>query len=86
MTISQTWMPLLVSAIRDAVVYNEGLLRSETLRNRSDYEEHLMVLTQFFEHVKEEYRKVEREVGVSLADILHDDGESAPPTPLPPRE
>jgi hypothetical protein len=79
MIISQTWMPLLVSAIRDAVVYNEGLLRSETLRNRSDYEEHLMVLMQFFEQVKEEYRKVESEVGVSLADILHDDGESTPP-------
>lgn len=86
MIISQTWMPLLVSAIRDAAIYNEGLLRSETLRNRSDYEEHLMVLMQFFEQVKEEYRKVEREVGVSLADILHDDGESTPPTQLPPRE
>ena len=77
MIISETWMPLLVSALRDAVTYNEGLLRSETLRDRSDYEEHLMVLMQLFEHVKEEYRKVEGRVGLPLADILHEGGDAA---------
>jgi len=80
--VSETWMPLLVSALRDAVEYNEGLLRSETLRDRSDYEEHLMVLMQLFEHVKEEYRKVEAQVGLPLADILHQKGDPAGVTRL----
>lgn len=83
MNVSTTWMPLLVSALRDAVVYNEGLLRSETLRDRSDYEEHYTVLMEFYEHVKEEYRKVEHEVGIPLGDILHKDGESAPVVQVP---
>lgn len=82
MIISDTWMPLLVSALRDAVTYNEGLLRSETLRDRSDYEEHLMVLMQLFEHVKEEYRKIEDRLGLPLAEILHEGGNATPVEPL----
>jgi hypothetical protein len=42
----------------------------------------MMVLLQLFEHVKEEYRKVEAEVGLPLADILHQKGEPAEVTPL----
>jgi hypothetical protein len=86
MIISETWMPLLVSAVRDAVVYNEGLLRSETLSDRSDYEEHHMVLLQFFEYVKEEYRKVESSIGLPLHELLHEQGQSASVAHLPPKE
>jgi hypothetical protein len=70
MNIPEPWLPLLVSSVRDAVLYHEQLLTSETLRERADYEEHYMHLTQFFEYVKTEYRKVEKEVGMPLDDIL----------------
>jgi hypothetical protein len=69
-TISNTWAPLLVSAVRDAVLYQEGLLRSETLRNRSDYEEHMVQLSQFLEYVKAEYQKVEAAAGIPLEKLL----------------
>lgn len=40
MEIPNVWAPLLVSAIRDAVLYQERLLTSEILHNRADYEEY----------------------------------------------
>ena len=64
------WAPLLVSAVRDAVLYQEQLLTSETLRNRADYEEHHLQLTQFFEFIKEEYKAVEGEAGIPLERLL----------------
>jgi hypothetical protein len=70
MDIPTRWAPLLVSGLRDAVTYNQELLRSQTLRNREDYEEHLMLLSQFYEFVKEEYRKIEGEAGIPLARLL----------------
>ena len=51
-------------------VYQEQLLTSETLRNRADYEEHHLQLTQFFEFVKEEYKLVEDEAGIPLERLL----------------
>jgi hypothetical protein len=82
--ISDTWGPLLVVAVRDAVTYNDDLLRSETLRDRSDYEEHLLELTQFFEYVKAEYRKIEDTVGTPLSELLHERGDAAVIEPLHP--
>lgn len=70
MEISNTWAPLLISAVRDAILYQESLLRSETIRDKSDYEEHHLQLTQLVEYLKEEYKKIEKEVGLSLSDIL----------------
>jgi hypothetical protein len=70
MKIADTWAPLLISSVRDAILYQEGLLRSETIRDKSDYEEYHLQLTQFFEYLKEEYKKIEGEVGISLNDIL----------------
>lgn len=70
MEIPNLWAPLLVSAVRDAVLYQEQLLKSETLRERADYEEHLAQLSQFLEYVKAEYRKVEGEVGIPLDKLL----------------
>jgi len=70
MEIPNVWASLLVSAVRDAVLYQEQLLKSETLRNRADYEEHHLQLTQFFEFVKEEYKAVEYEAGIPLEQLL----------------
>lgn len=70
MEIPNVWAPLLVSAVRDAVLFQEQLLTSETLRNRADYEEHHLQLTQFLEFIKEEYKSIEIEVGMPLDRIL----------------
>jgi len=70
MEIPNIWAPLLVSAVRDAVLYQEGLLKSETLRDRADYEEHHLQLTQFLEFIKEGYKEVESEVGIPLDKLL----------------
>lgn len=70
MEIPKSWAPMLVSAVRDAVRYNERLLTSETLRNRADHEEHLVQLTQFLEYVKDEYQTIEGDVGIPLKKLL----------------
>ena len=70
MQIPDGWASLLVSAVRDAVLYQEQLLTSETLRNRADYEEHLMHLSQFFEFVKEEYERLSPEGRIPLQKLL----------------
>jgi hypothetical protein len=70
MEISNTWAPLLISAVRDAVLYHERMLNSDTIRNRSDYEEHLVQLTQFFEYLKDQYRLIEKEAGIPLDRLL----------------
>jgi len=70
MEIPNTWSPLLVSAVRDAVLYQERLLESETLQDRADYEEHLVQLSQFLEYVKAEYKKIEGEAGIPLDKLL----------------
>jgi hypothetical protein len=70
MHISDTSAPLLISALRDAIVYHRQLLTSETLRNRWEYEEHLVELTQFFEEIKEEYKRNEAAIGLPLDELL----------------
>ncbi|BBA32000.1 uncharacterized protein sS8_0030 [Methylocaldum marinum] len=68
--ISNAAAPLLVQALRDAVRYNEELLKSETLRNRSEYEEHLVEISQFYAEVKAQYKKQESEIGIPLDEII----------------
>ena len=70
MDLPNTWAPFLISAVKDALTYHEQLLRSETLRDREDYEEHVVQLSQFFEYLKDEYRKVEDQIGISLDSLL----------------
>ncbi len=70
MQIPDGWASMLVSAVRDAVLYQEQLLTSETLRNREDYEEHLMHLSQFFEFVKEEYERLDPAGKIPLQKLL----------------
>ena len=72
MNIPKPYVPLMMSAVRDAVLYNEQLLTSDTLRNRDDYEEHLMHLSQFFEFIKEEYKAKESEYGLPLEQLIKD--------------
>ncbi|WP_166838324.1 hypothetical protein [Rheinheimera pleomorphica] len=72
MKIPKPYVPLMLSAVRDAVLYNEQLLTSETLRDRDDYEEHLMHLSQFFEFLKEEYKANENEYGLKLEQLMKD--------------
>ena len=76
MEIPHTWAPLLVSAVRDVLLYNEGLLSSQTIRNRADHEEHVMQLSQFLEYLKEQYRAVENEMGIPLNSLIGAERES----------
>ncbi|MGH1373161.1 MAG: hypothetical protein ACRBBW_14060 [Cellvibrionaceae bacterium] len=70
MEIPNTWAPMLVSSVGDAVLYHENLLKSETLRDRDDYEEHLLQLTQFLEFIKSQYKGIEVETGIPLEKLL----------------
>ena len=70
MEIPNTWAPMLVSAVRDAVLYQARLRESETLRDRADYEEHLVQLSQFLEYLNVEYKKLEDEAGIPLDKLL----------------
>ena len=70
MKIPKPYVPLMLSAVRDAVLYNEQLLNSETLRDRDDYEEHLLHLSQFLEFLKEEYKANESEYGLKLEQLI----------------
>jgi hypothetical protein len=70
MEISDTWAPLLLSAVRDAVLHNEKLLTSETLRERHDYEEHVLQLHIFLDYLKDEYKQIEAKVGLPLEKII----------------
>ncbi|WP_416760758.1 hypothetical protein ACNI65_01365 [Roseateles sp. So40a] len=69
-SIPNPYAALLISAVRDAVIYQEGLLRSETIRDRSEHEEHYVYLTEFFEFLKKEYRNQEAEIGFPLEKLL----------------
>ncbi|XPF94004.1 hypothetical protein ACM9HF_18625 [Colwellia sp. RE-S-Sl-9] len=70
MKIPKAYIPTLLSAIRDSALYNEQLLKSEKLRDRDDYEEHYVHLTQFFEYLKEEYQNNEEQYDLKLEQIL----------------
>lgn len=62
--------PMLISAVRDGLLYQDQLLKSETHRNRCDYEEHVLQLSQFLEFLKEEYKAIEGEAGIPLEKLL----------------
>ncbi|GLQ90237.1 hypothetical protein [Dyella flagellata] len=63
---------LMVSSVRDAILYRESLLPGETSPEKiRDQQEYLAQLAKLMEYVKDEYRKIESEVGVPLERILH---------------
>ncbi|MFK2892006.1 hypothetical protein ISS98_12780 [Dyella flagellata] len=62
----------MVSSVRDAILYRESLLPGETSPEKiRDQQEYLAQLAKLMEYVKDEYRKIESEVGVPLERILH---------------
>ena len=61
LTVSASHLPLLVSAIQDAIRYNEELLRSETVHDVSDHEEHLLCLENLAAWLEGEYRRLQKE-------------------------
>ena len=56
--ISEQYLMLLVSALNDAITYNEGFLSSETVKDVSDYEEHLLCLENCQSWLEEEYSRI----------------------------
>jgi hypothetical protein len=73
MKFSGTFAPLAVCAVRDAVLYHEQFLQSETLRNRADYEEYAVDLSVFLDEITHQYKKIEARVGVLLDDFFESD-------------
>jgi len=73
MKFSGTLAPLAVCAVRDAVLYHERLLQSETLRNRADYEEYAVDLSVFLDEITHRYKKIEASLGLPLGDFFESD-------------
>jgi hypothetical protein len=59
LSISKPHLALLVSAVNDAIKYNEGFLHSETIADVSDYEDHLLSLENFQSWLETEYKKIQ---------------------------
>lgn len=59
--ISEQHLMLLVSALNDAITYNEKFLNSETIDDVSDYEEHLVFLENCQGWLEREYTKAAEE-------------------------
>jgi len=59
--ISKSHLILLVSALNDAIKYNEGFLRSETIKDMSDYEEHLLCLENLQGWFEDKYKHLEKQ-------------------------
>ena len=70
MKIPPTWCPLVVSAVRDAILYQESMLRSDTVKNPEDYEEHIVQLSELLNFLKDEYKNIESEAGIPLDKLL----------------
>lgn len=70
MNISNNMAPVVVQAILDAIKFNQSLLNSETLRDIEDHEEYLMTLGTLLLHVSDEYKKVEDDIGIPLANLV----------------
>lgn len=61
LNISKPHLALLVSAVEDAIKYNAAFLNSETIKDKSDYEEHLLCLENFRAWLEGEYRRLQKE-------------------------
>ncbi|WP_338847506.1 hypothetical protein V8J88_02200 [Massilia sp. W12] len=76
--ITEKMAPLLLSAVNDAILFHENLLKSQTLQDRSDYEEHLMQLHLMLDHLKEEYKThIEPKGGLPLSRLFPPPTESS---------
>ena len=77
MNISNNMAPVVVQAILDAIKFNQALLHSETLRDVEDHEEYLMTLGLLLSHVKDEYKRVEKEAGIPLSTLVPENAENS---------
>ena len=68
--ISNAVAPLLIQALRDAIRYNEQLLKSETLKDRAEYEQYFVDVTQLYSEIKAAYKRIENEIGIKLDELL----------------
>ncbi len=59
--VSSSNLILLVSAVNDAIKYNEGFLHSETIKDVSDYEEHLLCLENLQNWLEDQYKDLEKD-------------------------
>jgi hypothetical protein len=59
--------PMLLTSVRDAMTFTEGLMSSETV---TDHEEHLVPPSSLLEFLKEEDQEIENEVGMPLEKLL----------------
>ena len=61
LNISKPYLMLLVSAVNDAIKYNKGFLRSQTIKDVSDYEDHLLCLENLQGWLEDEYKRLATE-------------------------
>lgn len=70
MNVSDTWVPLLLQAVRDAVRYRQLLLDSETARDVEDQEEGLMELGELLAYLRNEYEKNQDKFKYTASELL----------------
>ena len=70
MEIQDTWVPLLLQAVRDGIRYKEMLLKSETLKDVEDHEQNLMYLDELLSYLTEQYRKNQAKFKLTPEEIL----------------
>ncbi len=68
--------PVAMQAIFDAIKFNQALLNSGVLKDTKDHEEYLMSLELLLSHVENEYKKVEKEIGLPLSRFIQGKSES----------
>ncbi len=85
MEIPDTWAALLLGAVNDAILFHDSLLGSETIKDKTDTEEHLMQLGILLEYMKNDYRqRLEPQGGLPLARFLPSPPEVSNVVPLRP--
>ncbi len=73
MNVPDGWASLLLSAVNDAILFHENLLKSETLHDRCDYEAHVIQLHLLLDHLKDDYQKnIEPKGGIPLSRLFPD--------------
>ena len=70
MHVGDTWAPLLLHAVQDAIRYRQLLLQSETARDVEDLEEGLVHLGELLAQLRDEYEKNEHKFKFTAAEIL----------------
>ncbi len=73
MDISNTWMPLILKSVDDAMRYKQMLLQSDTLKNIEDHEESLVHLGELLGYLKDEYVKNQKEFKFTPEQILREE-------------